>query len=392
MKKTAAAVIVILLIAAAVFFLHYRQIINDRDLLKEVSAGNERNFGVLFHNGNYDGYYYDRLDKVSKQAYAAVVENILAFPDKIEVLDLSNDQLNKLLCAVIYDNPEFFMFKKCLLSYSKDRVYFKPEYLLSKDEYEQKTAMIKEIVDDIGLAYLDGDDYQKELFCHDYLMDRCSYTDNDKNGIDYNNIYGALCDGSANCSGYAKALKLLLDKAGIDNFLVVGMAKTGDQPAESHMWNCVKIENSWCYVDLTWDDAADLAGKSYPRHNYFNVTDDIISVSHFDYEVDVDCVDDSYYYYKVRGGYFDKDLKNLSSVVTSLIVDSVKNKNYEIQLNFADKKLLKKALDELIDGDEIYRCINKANKQSKTQLVTTFVKYSTDNEGLLLTIKFDVKD
>lgn len=72
--------------------------------------------------------------------------------------------------------------------------------------------------------------------------------------------YGALVNGKAVCEGYAKAFKLLCDRAGIPCVLVGGKANGGD-----HMWNYVMIGNTWYLVDLTFDDP--IGGE--PTDSYF---------------------------------------------------------------------------------------------------------------------------
>lgn len=69
-------------------------------------------------------------------------------------------------------------------------------------------------------------------------------------------VRGALLgqNGNSNyapvCEGYARAFKLLCDRADIPCVLTSGSAN-----GEDHMWNLVKMENgSWYGVDVTWND------------------------------------------------------------------------------------------------------------------------------------------
>ena len=57
------------------------------------------------------------------------------------------------------------------------------------------------------------------------------------------------------CEAYARAFKVLCDKAGIPCVLVDGQAKTSaDATGEAHMWNYVQVDNEWLAVDVTWND------------------------------------------------------------------------------------------------------------------------------------------
>ena len=58
------------------------------------------------------------------------------------------------------------------------------------------------------------------------------------------------------CEGYARAFKVLCDKAGIPCVLVDGKARTStsDEEGSAHMWNYVQLGNNWYGVDVTWND------------------------------------------------------------------------------------------------------------------------------------------
>lgn len=56
------------------------------------------------------------------------------------------------------------------------------------------------------------------------------------------------------CEGYARAFKVLCDSAEIPCVLVDGNAINSSNKGEAHMWNYVKVDDSWYGVDVTWDD------------------------------------------------------------------------------------------------------------------------------------------
>lgn len=60
--------------------------------------------------------------------------------------------------------------------------------------------------------------------------------------------YGALADGTAICGGYAQALQLLFEKAGIPCVTV-----SGSSSGENHMWNLAFLDGAWQYFDATSD-------------------------------------------------------------------------------------------------------------------------------------------
>ena len=68
-------------------------------------------------------------------------------------------------------------------------------------------------------------------------------------------LTGSTGEAGPVCEAYARAFKVLCDKAGIPCVLVDGQAKTSaDATGEAHMWNYVQVDNEWLAVDVTWND------------------------------------------------------------------------------------------------------------------------------------------
>lgn len=68
--------------------------------------------------------------------------------------------------------------------------------------------------------------------------------------------YGAMVMGTSVCAGYSRAFKAILDKMDIPCVCVQGYSRRpGNDSAEPHMWNYVKMDDSkWYAVDTTWND------------------------------------------------------------------------------------------------------------------------------------------
>ncbi len=104
---------------------------------------------------------------------------------------------------------------------------------------------------------------EKVKLIHDTVCKSAVYPDPDSNGIDiqaysYSPSGIFLKDGYVVCEGYAKALKILCNKLGIECVLIVGLPITS-LDGKGHMWNYVKMDNgNWYLVDATWDDDDDL--------------------------------------------------------------------------------------------------------------------------------------
>ena len=119
-----------------------------------------------------------------------------------------------------------------------------------------------------------GSDYEKELYLHDALIKKVTYT---YSKLEEQNGYTTLVEGKGVCAGYAFALQYLLMRAGIQSYYVVGYA------GENHAWNLAKIDGEWYYVDATWDDPLTDSGSDSaysPFHTYFNLSAEMMAEDH----------------------------------------------------------------------------------------------------------------
>lgn len=225
-------------------------------------------------------HYFGELNENEKRAYNAILRDIESFPEEIEIPELNNEELEKVWLAVMYDNPELIMLgRECMLVSRDRKFWFSCEYAMTKDEYEQKKAELQTKADELGAKIVkETSDFDKELLIHDAIIDSCRYTDSDK--LIASSAYGVLVNGSASCEGYAKAAKLLLDKAGIENYVITGTAKREDGASEGHMWNVVFIDGKPYNLDLTWDDPIGEGVTQNKRYAYFNITDEEILKTH----------------------------------------------------------------------------------------------------------------
>ena len=118
------------------------------------------------------------------------------------------------------------------------------------------------------------DEYERELFIHDRVVEACDYAEDVKSiQDDYKafTAYGALVEGKAVCEGYSRLFQMLLSAVGIESYGVLGVGSY-----ELHMWNCVEIYGDWYYVDTTWAEDKEV-GVCY---DYFNLSTDQLEIDH----------------------------------------------------------------------------------------------------------------
>ena len=185
---------------------------------------------------------------------------------------LSVEQIKKVLHALQNDNPEIFWISKtfgCVYSENKMNIV-KLYSIFSKSEKDACEVKLKNKIEEIiSKIPKNSDDYEKELFLHNYIIDNCSYK-NVSNNPKIFTSYGCLIDKIAVCEGYSKAMQILLCNCGVECKTVAGIGN-----GEPHMWNMVKIGGDWYHLDVTWDSA-----DKNSRYMYFNVDDKTIKKNH----------------------------------------------------------------------------------------------------------------
>ena len=252
-------------------------------------------------------FYYDQLDDIAKAVYSSLDNNLdnlknenfnIDFDTKFNSILNSSDGQEKVeeafqsaLDAFFYDHPELFYLditKMSLLIKSSSiaskttyRVSLVPSNasssfilnsFMSKADVESAINKVQnEKINIINSISKDASDYDKALKVHDYLVKNLEYVTSlqEENN---RNIYGALIEKNIVCEGYAKAFKYLMDELNIECILVSGTATNSSGHSEAHMWNYIKLNDSWYGVDVTWDDPViigNTSSKNITRHNYF---------------------------------------------------------------------------------------------------------------------------
>lgn len=117
---------------------------------------------------------------------------------------------------------------------------------------------------------------EKLRHVHDYVVNNVDYNKvifNDDNSLTEaeeaiyytQSAYSALCTDLTVCAGYAEAVQLLCNGLGVDAFSVTSV---------DHMWNKVRVNDSWYNVDPTWADNGQTEGVNNPvYYGYYGRSD-----------------------------------------------------------------------------------------------------------------------
>lgn len=270
------SVVLTLLVAAILFFGIY--FFAPSVLPKQVRQPLDRTFGVMQDSG-IDGNglefdteiypYYDFLSENGKQLYAQVYANAKAVEHTfIPIVELTTSEVENVITAVFHDHPEFFWMESGY-SYKYNEKKYCVQIMLSfnetaKDIKNAKQKMNEKVSEIVAAASKLEDDYAKEIYVHDAIMELAEY---DSSGTFHQSAYGALIEGKAVCAGYSRAFQLIMMELGIPTYYCAGKS-------EGHAWNIVKLGNGYYNVDVTWND------RNYSSHFYFNRTDEEVSGSH----------------------------------------------------------------------------------------------------------------
>ena len=250
-------------------------------------------------------------------------------------------------------------------------------------EDESENAEIVYVVDNFINNFIKPEmsDFEKEIQIIRYLVATVSY---DMSEIENENqyltdsykAYGALVNGKAVCSGYAKAFDLLAKKCGLSSTVVTGTAYNSDGRDGPHAWNQIYLDGDWYNVDVTFEDPITNIelNASQLFNNYINRTDAEFSNNHIR-DNGHDCIATKYgkntvSYYLTTG-----------IVDFNANVDSVR-KMYEMQIenvsSVGNDAELEKVVNDLLligaaydDGSNVF--LNNNDLEITTYILTNLV-------------------
>ena len=261
----------------------YQQIEGDEEQVDDATADDlqsQLDYGYTGDGLNFDALYYpyyNMLDDKGKHVYRQVYANADAvYPTFMPVESVNSTQLRNIFAAVYNDHPELFWVETayaCKFTRTGQCI----EIDLSFNDTAQELDSARNSFDMQASEIIAGtqslpDNYAKEKYVHDRLLERISYN----SGAEMNqSAYSALVNGQTVCAGYSRAFQYILQQLGIPCYYCTGYA------GESHAWNIVQLTDGFYNVDTTWDDSD---GGQYA---YFNKTDSDYESSHIRQELSV---------------------------------------------------------------------------------------------------------
>lgn len=270
--------------------------------------------------------YIRDLDERSLLLIKELYNGALSF-EKTIVLEntVTIEELKNVMVLLNYYCPELIQISgEYKYSYSSDLVTSVTlTYNMDEEEYLKICLEIEEIINEVCNNVGSENEFEKELYIYNWVIDKCSY---DKYSLNSGNVYGAFVEGKARCEGYSKGLMMLMWSVGIECYCVTGEA------LEKHSWNVCKINDKYYLLDPTWDDL----GEIETAYGFFNVDKNaMIDANHFvdEYFNDIvnkcNNIDLSISY--LNNTYIKKD-ENVKNRLKDIIEKSFKNNDEKIYI------------------------------------------------------------
>ncbi len=234
-------------------------------------------------NGTYSAIYENEWDKYSsnyylnqmtdskrrtfENLYALCMEYLTTEKDAVEVQSngktsymtgyvdcgsLTKEEVFDVIGLIRAMYPQFyFLTTTCWRGESGGKYYAALgiyEAFIDGEVRAGETAKVKNVADSmIAGANGYGTDEEKLKYLHDTIVKKVEYNHEEyvEQEAFTQSAYSVFCKDLTVCAGYAQALSMVCNGAGIDAIAVSG---TG------HRWNMVKINDSWYNVDATWAD------------------------------------------------------------------------------------------------------------------------------------------
>lgn len=222
-------------------------------------------------------HWKGRLNAAQQKAYEDVLLGVTRRQERIPVRGVHPQELSLIHKAVYYDHPELFYMTHApsvqqSVGFMGVSVTFICKSIFSASviaSYQKKIEAVKASL--TPLLASAASEYEKEIIVCNHILRTVTYhIDNTLN----QNAGTALVQGRAQCSGIAKAVKLLFDWIGIKSLIIDGEATDPSSGQRGpHAWNLVCIDGVWYHLDVTSMLGANMQKTEPFQYLYLNQTD-----------------------------------------------------------------------------------------------------------------------
>lgn len=319
---------------------------------------------------------YEALSEEEKALYEQVKEAVIGFEEFVKFdPPIPRETARKIYRLVYSQERNFFWLSNIFYAPDSEVSMLRMNYLYEREDAEIKRAELDFAASTVlGGISEEASDFEKVVYFHDAIIKGCTFSTDEQH---VNSAYGVLVTGYGQCEGYAAAMALLCDKAGIPNYIVCGSNAEGS----THAWNKIRLDGEWYNADCTWDDP--IIKRNDPefiRHDYLLVKDsEIEGKTHFTdelYSGYTSCESDKLNYFRGKGLTFETAGEGVDELARQL-----KEKGYsgerEIEIRFSGTDAFYAAMARLFDSGEMRDIIEDTNERYGTKIRSVY-KYNNE--------------
>lgn len=320
---------------------------------------------------------YDALSDEEKVLYDRVKEAVENFEEYAEFDEaVPRETVRKIYKLVYAQERKYFWLSNIFYAPENEIQRLKLNYLYEKEDAEIKRAELDLAASEIAGGISEtASDFEKTVYFHDKIVTSCQFSQAAEH---VNSAYGVLVKGVGQCEGYASAMSILCDKAGIPNYTVCGTNAEGI----THAWNKIMIDGKWYNSDCTWDDPIlKHSNPDFVRHDCMLVMDsEIEGKTHFTDEIYRDlppCSSADMNYFAGKGLLYDSAGDAAEAIKEQIKAVGLAGKR-EAELRLSNESAYYAALSRLFDGGEIKKIIEDVNGEYGTKIRSAY-KHNNDS-------------
>ncbi len=326
-------------------------------------------------------FYYAQLSEEERLIYREVYQGLSEQLTGFNVHSADGEQVNAVLYEVLFDFPELFWTDGEVVStaYLDAYVTVEPAYNCSLETKKQKQAEVEMATKTILASVPENiSEYEKIKYIYEYIVNSVEYVEG---APDNQNIYSSIVGKASVCAGYAKATQYLLEKLGIYNIYVTGMAQNAGKE-ELHAWNIVRCSDKYYYVDTTWADPLFATQESQVQeenlvYDYLCCDEKTITNTHkldenYNYPV---CDSEDLNYYRLNNMYYETADRN---VILNAMKGTINAQGDSTTFKFSGSDVYQQAKD-LIVNDLLQVATNYLGRKYRLNEVTCYYR---ENEQL----------
>lgn len=340
-------------------------------------------------------YSYYTLSEVDQTLYDMITGAMLCYEEEIKFESPYTYTFEEIydVYQLIYNDEYRLFYMSPTIEYIADSetdsvVSMRLKYIYDEDEvltmrqeiYSAAHKILSQITPDMG-------DYEIVKLFHDSVILNCTY---DSSAVNPNTIYGCLVDNKALCQAYSRTFTYLCSEAGIDSFVVLGVA---DEP---HMWNVVKMDGEYYHIDLTWDDPDRSKNPDSIRYDYFGLTDERISqLRQIDaYDYDVPAANGTKYQYYHYNKLVANSVDEAQEIIKAEALRAAEEQRSTIQLMCSDSTVFQEVTGKLFasSGYNVIALLNSVKDQAANKFNTESIYHNTNKNTYTIKIYLDYLD